>query len=292
MAWYPQNATGLNYISYPAGPTPVGLGLTASASANTKGSYAQLVASTTFTCNSVQVVVANTITTGTRYYLFDVATGAGGSETVVIPNIPVEGAGTATSALYASGIWPVPLAIASGTRVALRCQGSTGSVTMNVSMTLIAAGGVAGVSSVTNYGSDTSTSLAVSVDPGASANTKGSYSQITASTSSVTQWLQTMFALDHTSPANTFWLVDIATGAAASEVVLMPDLLVANAGTQAAVQPKSYDMLTYIANATRIAVRCSCTSNTATTRLLSVAMLATAAPSEPSGGGGAFPYVG
>lgn len=292
MAYYPQNATGLNYISYPAGPTPVGLALTANASANTKGAFAQFVASSTFTSNAINVVVANTSAATGRLYLFDIATGGSGSETVVIPNLNAEGVST-TNSVYPSGLYPFPLAIASSTRISARCQCSTGGVAMNVQITLIAAGGVSGIAAFTNYGGDTADSSGAQIDPGGTVNTKGAYTQLTASSSDVAQWMSAQFTYGHSTYANVFWLADLATGAAASEVVLVPDMLLTSAfiSSQPDIQPRATPMLTYIAASTRIAARASCTSNTATARLFDLVLMTGVAPSEPSGGGGAWAFA-
>jgi hypothetical protein len=292
MAYYPQNATGLNYVSAPVGPTPSTLTLTASGSTNTKGSYTQLVASLGFTSNAV--IIDFVAATNSASALFDIATGAGGAEVVVIPNVATDSWATSTlnSAQY-SGRYP--LSIASGTRVAGRCQSSTASGIVAGSLTFIAAGGVAGQTTFTNYGAATGTSRGTNVDPGGTVNTKGSYVQLTASTSAVIQWMAVTFSQHASAATGTVnWMTDLATGAGGSEVVLIPDMwsTLASTGTPSAYGARSQEFLTYIAASTRIAARCSCGSNTATTRTIDVELLTCVAPSEPSGStGGAWAYA-
>jgi hypothetical protein len=282
MACYPQNTTGLNYITYTAGPTVNGALATGAAGANTKGSYVEVAASTAFESNR-SVIAAQATNSGGVRHLLDIATGAAASESVIIPDILIEGAMN-TSESAAAG-YPFPCAIAASTRIAARSQGSTGSTGVRIAITLMAAGGVPGIATFTNYGSNTGDSGGVTVDPGGTANTKGAYAQITASTSAVVQWLIVMFGYGgNTAPNNSRWAVDVATGAAASEVVLIPDLRTSGHPANAA-HPACYELMTYIAASTRIACRSSCSINDATDRLLDIALLTATAPAEAAAGG-------
>jgi len=89
----------------------VGTTLTASAAGNTKGSYAQLIASTARDYSGLIVLAYGQSATE---YLMDIAIGASGSEQVIMPNVML---GIASMA----GFY-IPLAVPSGTRVAARCQ--------------------------------------------------------------------------------------------------------------------------------------------------------------------------
>lgn len=270
MPYYPDDATGLNHITYPTGPTAVPTVVTSSASTNTKGSYVQIVASTAFTSNFAHIRITRAEVS--RRYLFDVATGAGGSETVVAPDLCGDNADSVSS-VSGQGLYSLPLAIASGTRIAARCQATTGSTDIHFAITLTAAGSVAGISSWVNYGSNTSNSLAVELDPGGTINTKGSYAEITSSTSAIAQFVCVMFTRSHAQSASASWAVDIATGAGGAETVLIPDIR-ESSGTNGVLGVRSYGALTYIPSSTRIAGRSSCSINTATTRLIQVALLA------------------
>jgi hypothetical protein len=296
MAYYPQSTSGLNAITYPAGPATAGFTVTADSTDNSKGAYTEIVASAPFTANAITVAVQVTVGTAGRLFLLDIATGAAAAETVVVPNLILEGTSSSSSA-YGCGWIRIPLRIVAGQRVSVRCQCSASSTTIGqVSMTLIAAGGVDGITSFVNYGADTSDSGGTQLDPGGSANTKGSWVQLTASSSAITQWLSLLTTYGHTTVSTCSWAVDIGTGAAASEVVLVPDLRVTsatNSGSQPTLQPKSQELLTYIAAGTRIAARCSCSISTSTARLLDVALLAGTAPSESAGAAEvAYPFVG
>lgn len=295
MAFYPQNATGLNYITYPAGPTASGTTITANASNNTKGSYTQMVASSTFQSNSLQFMSTSNDNTAGLLFLTDIATGGAGSETVIIPNIASEAtSSTSVATCHAHQLFRIK--IASSTRIAIRCQCSTGSSTEVVAITLSAAGGVDGCTAFVDYGTSTGDSGATQIDPGGSANTKGSYVELTSSTSAIIQDLLTSLTYGHTTVATCSWCVDVATGAAASEVVLIPDIRHSSSttsGGSGSVQPRSYNFLTYIAASTRIAARASCSITTATARLFDFAIYGAVAPTESSGsGGGSFASFG
>lgn len=290
MAYYPTSTSGLNYISYPVGPnaTNNGVTITAAGSNNTKGSYTEVIASTAFECNWAEIMVNGTSSSAGRQYLWDLATGAGGAETIIVPNIMAQGG--FQSVRSGAGMIPLPLKIAASTRIAARCQCSTASTTLQIAIILRATGDMEGIDSYTNYGADTATSGGVAIDPGGSANTKGAYSEITSSTSAITQYIIKMGTTGgNTQPASVLTLYDIATGAAASEVVLIPDLYTnhyngGGVNGLACWQPMAHAMATYIAASTRIAIRASCSITDATDRLSDVVIIVGTAPAEASGG--------
>jgi hypothetical protein len=104
--------------------TSIGTLVTASATANVKGSYAALTASTAHDYSGV-VLCIDPLAAGTVNYLVDFAIGASGSEMVIAPNMSVS---VISSRLF------LPIAIPAGTRVAARCQSSTLSDTLHASI--------------------------------------------------------------------------------------------------------------------------------------------------------------
>ena len=285
--YYPQSATGLNYVTYPAGPNPLATLVSSSASANTKGSYAEIVSATGFAANGVWVEVQTSTASGTGgQVLLDLAVGAAGSEVVVIPNLMIAGP-FGTTSIQGSFIAFFPLAIASGARVAARMQDSLGTGTARIGITLVAAGDTPGCSSFVAYGVDTSTSVGTSIDPGASANTKGSYVQLTASTSAVCQYAVLVTnGRANTAPSAAVWAMDLATGGAGSESVLARDLRGGATPDPGHWTAPAFSFPTYIAASTRLSVRASCNITDATDRLFRAAIYLATAPAEPSGGGG------
>lgn len=242
--------------------------------AHTKGSYAELTASTPSESSRLHVVIRNA-DTDQRKFLVDVATGGAGSETVVIPNVAYHVGDAGRKAATLS----VDVDIAASTRIAVRCQCSTASNVVNVSA-MHEDRSLASLGSVVCYGADTATSAGTAVVPNASASTKGSYAQITAATSAAHRrfallitHLSTLFGNDLTCS------LDIATGAAASEVVALPDVIcggvdVADGGDSP--YPCVFEADVDVAASTRLAARCEYANGTPSLseRTMSIAVLA------------------
>ena len=103
----------------------------ASATPNVKGNWTQLLASTAKKVSGIVVaIVGGTVAN----ILIDIGTGAAASETVLIPNIwacPNTGVG-----IWAKTIF-FPLELASGTRIAARCQSSPASANPRIGVMLM-----------------------------------------------------------------------------------------------------------------------------------------------------------
>lgn len=200
---------------------PAGTTVTSNATANTKGSWIQLDASTAF--DSTALLLAIDLQYSDTLYLFDIGVGASGSEQVLIPNLlVVASAGISTQLL-------LPIGIPAGSRIAARAQDNFGGSPGYLSGTLFARGfyNTSPLQNFTAYGPNTTTSGGVSVDPGATANTKSAWVQLTASTTSVHKAL--MLSAIRPNPgtlvtANYAQLIDIGVGASGSEQVLAQNL--------------------------------------------------------------------
>lgn len=110
-----------------------GTAVAAHASAGTKGSWVQLVASTTYTTKMVLVQPA-LLSVGVAYaFRLDLAIGAGGSEQIIVPDIGVSLDGVSYSAPVGGLIFP--LSIPAGTRIAARtAEDTAGSASLYVSL--------------------------------------------------------------------------------------------------------------------------------------------------------------
>jgi hypothetical protein len=108
-----------------------GTSVTAASSANSKGSWAQLIASTTRKVVGIVVLMHQS---GTGKFMVDIGTGASGSESVLIPDVYVNFGGS-----YGAGSAAVffPVQIPAGTRIAARCQCSTASAVIYVVLGLM-----------------------------------------------------------------------------------------------------------------------------------------------------------
>jgi hypothetical protein len=254
---------------------------------NTKGAYTQLIASTTVTTTAL--AISAICIDNNNDYLIDIATGGAGAESVILSNLPGHQTSTNNNALT-YGV--LPISIASGTRVAARYQ--AGSITgddvlLNAYFLGKDTVGFDECTSAVTYGADTSDSGGVQVDPGGAANTKGSYSEISASTSANIKWIMVGVGnRANTARSSCSWYVDIATGAAASESVVVPNLQFRGDVVSHCIHPQwSFPIPIVIASGTRIAARAQCTTTDATDRLLDIIVVGFDGTAGGGGGGSA-----
>lgn len=211
--------------------TSRGVTVTPSASAHTKGSYAELVAATSYDAVGFWLTVDMAPhSAGGNSYLLTLAIGGAGSEQPIVDNIFF------TNVLASGSGRPVPLqvyvplAVPAGSRIAasIQCETASNTATAKVSVNLVPAGLVMppGFGRATVYGAVTGTTRAVSVDAGAVAHTKGAWAEVTAACAAPVRalLLVAMQLRGATSGTPSSGLYDIGVGAAASEVVLVPNL--------------------------------------------------------------------
>jgi hypothetical protein len=151
---------------------------TASATAHTKGNWAQLVSSTSATTSALLIRVSDVAVSGTdTATLLDIGVGAAGSETAVISNVAVGGA----HSLANNGVYfMVPVKVDSGSRISARIQAKvTTPQTARVEVWAFNVGNADLVSTTVDVlGTSTATSEGTAMS-GAS----GTYVQVVASTS-------------------------------------------------------------------------------------------------------------
>jgi hypothetical protein len=198
-----------------------GQSVTPSATANTKGSYAQLLSGAGNTADAACVVLDLTNGSANTDYLVDLAIGAAGSEQIIATNLFMSGGGGLAGNLVYSYI--LPIAIPTGTRIAARCQAGTASAaSLHATLHVMAQGFLpsAPLQRLTAYGPNTADSGGVSVDPGGTANTKPStWTEITSSTTNPMRMLYAAFGLaQNSAPSTATWLVDLGIGASGSEI--------------------------------------------------------------------------
>lgn len=259
----------------------VGQAITTGA-ANTKGSYAQLTASLSAAC--VGLLASFRGDTILIDLLFDLATGAAASETVVLADLA-----HSVGRVRHITLVGVPLAIAQSTRVAARGQ-ATGATELGYiaayTWALDSSIPMHGATTADTYGANTTDSGGVSVDPGGTINTKGAYAELTSSCNAV-QSLSVLFANQvNTVRTSCDWIIDIATGAAGVEAVKLADIWTACSLNSDSVIPDGYPSLPVaITASTRIAARAACNINDATDRLIDVIVVGTRGASASSSGG-------
>lgn len=248
--------------------TSRGTAVTASGSANTKGSYAELIAATAFISSWIWVMIDD-VAAGVDY-LIDIAIGGAGSEVVICSNL-YAGAGTG-SINY--GWYLFPIQVPAGVRLSARCQASTASSVARVSAMLFAGEFDTGsmLQKLNTMGDATADSGGTSIDPGGTVNTKGSYTQIVSSTPRPIKSLVIAFGNQANNVRSSqSWLVDIAIGGSGSEKVILPNIAINASTSPDIVTPQVTPPLPVnIPAGTRIAARAQSDGNDATDRLFDV----------------------
>jgi len=247
--------------------TSTGTTVTASGTANTKGSYAQLVASTARESAWLMVMLAGPGAAIDN--LIDIAVGAAASEVVIASNLYSGGGdGTANQGSY----YMLPISVPVATRIAARSQSSTVSNALEVAL-LLGSGSwkhTPPFGRLTTYGADTADSGGTQVDPGATAHTKGAYAQLVASSTNPVKALTLAIGNKLNSVrTNAVWLVDVAIGAAGSEQVIVSNIMLDCNASNDLVAPQVMGPIPVpeIPAGTRIAVRAQCSITDATDRL-------------------------
>jgi hypothetical protein len=203
--------------------------------------------------------------------LLDIAIGAAGSEQILINNLC---ASFPVAALYRIfSPYTIPIYIPAGTRLSAKSQSTyNGTSTISVNLELVEAtmfGAEAPLAFCDTYGATTADSGGTSIDPGATANTKGAWVPLTAASTRTTKALILAIGGNNdTSRATCTWYVDIGVGAEGAEQVIAADLMYTCITTSDVPQPGHSPLYGLeIPAGTRISVRAKCTINTAGDRL-------------------------
>jgi hypothetical protein len=188
--------------------------VTASATSHTKGAWAQLIASTSDESSLLFLRVDNVGVAATETsMLLDVAVGASGSEVAIASDIAIGGA--SLGSLIAAGvILPLPVRIASGSRISARVQSliSSDNCTIRFSILKFSARQML-PTAVDVLGADTATSRGTAFS-GAS----GSWTQVTASTAQRYRAMWLVPSAIGTNMTDATTTLEIGFGAAGSEV--------------------------------------------------------------------------
>lgn len=194
--------------------------------AHTKGSWAEVTAAATseWSWFSLLLMAVNSTSATDTSTLLDVGIGGAGSEVVIVPNLAV-GYGGSSAAITAP--WLLPVRVPKGSRVAVRAQSVR--TTQNIVVAIVPFSPpplrFVAPSALVNLNANTGTSAGVTVTNPGSANTKGAWTEMTAS---VPQALQGLVIAQQGAQSNNVSnggiLVDIAVGASGSEVVVIPNI--------------------------------------------------------------------
>ena len=243
--------------------------ITAAASANTKGSYADIGAVTSFDYEAVSLMFGNS--SAAADFVFDLSINVGGNRFII--------AGDLRHCDVKDGHWAqyhmLPIHVPAGSQLSIRCASSVLSTTLDIlivghSSSLF--GGPGYSRCIALY--TPSSSPGINCDPGATNNTK-TRTQITASTP------QRVVALmvgsggggDASRSAVHRWLFDIEQGGAGSEQVIIPNIYqgcnsTGDLPTQTVLGPFPCD----IAAGTRLSCNIQDSNNTSGDRVLDIAL--------------------
>ena len=154
-----------------------------STAANTKSPWVQLTASAPCNCSFILINIQQSCAGPT--VAIDIGVGAGGSEVAVISNL-MAAPGTSTYT-YTNTSYLFPLQVPAGTRISGRAQSAAandGGAFTSIQLFDDSFTGMEGAAGVDSVGFVSGTTLGTLVDPGGTANTKGSYYQLTAASRS------------------------------------------------------------------------------------------------------------
>jgi hypothetical protein len=196
--------------------------LTASGTAHIKGAWTQLIAATDFDVSGIWMMHRDGISVSAvdTSMLIDIGLGAAASERVLVENIAVGFSGSTRSIF-------LPVYIPSGERIAARCQSAVVSETVDAQCLIIGGGWMPGEHGgrATTYGASTAVSSGTLMATPGAVNTKGAWTELSASTANPIRWLIPCIAPTNNAVLTaTGVLVDIGYGSAGNEQVLIADL--------------------------------------------------------------------
>jgi len=231
--------------------------------ANTKGSYTDIGATTTFDYEAISVFFGNASTTAN--FVFDIAINVGGNRFIIAEDLHSENLKDGHWASYD----PLPIHVPSGSQLSARCAASVASATID----LIIIGHSIGLFGAPGYSRcralyTPSSSRGINCDPGGTAHTK-TRTQITASTPDrVVGLMVTIGGGGDAARSATRWLFDIEAGGAGSEQVIIPNMF-AGCGPTCDVPPQTVfgPFPCDIPTATRLACNIQCSITTAGDRV-------------------------
>ena len=244
-------------------PTNIAL----AASANVKSAWFEVIASTSFDYEALNLMF-RAFTGG---HLFDLAVGASGSEEVIVENVLFSNIGGNSSLTY-SVHSQLNIKIPAGSRIAFRTQSTTASANLRVGFTGIGGSfsSEMGIQKIVSYGANLADSGGAEVDPGGTANTKGAYTEIVASTSESIRGFNICFGDRDTSRATAGFLFDIAIGAGGSEEVIVSNYFFHTQASETSSPWLSPFFPLALPAGTRISARSQSESINATQRLYDV----------------------
>lgn len=266
--WQAQVWTGVGAL------TSISAGTTLSITvANTKGPFSVLTTSTPRNAGAILVFFGDRASAASKG-LVDVAIGAPGAEQIILPNLHVsQGANEAPKYSYFFTL-PIP----ANTQLSARWQSnSTLSPSTPITVALLSYPLISGppCGEVDVYGlSASSASATTTIDPGGTANTKGLWTTVAASslTNSMCYFTVAFDNLANSARTLADWLLDIAIGPSGSEQTIVSNFPLSAADISDFISPYTQLFGLAVPRGTRISMRSQCSIIDATDRLFGVAI--------------------
>jgi hypothetical protein len=262
MLWVPQKGIWkLDHNTGAVGANPYGTSVTTGGAAATKGTPAQLIASTAFDTYWITILATGYGLAATDSQgALDILTGAA-TEEVLIPNL-LMGFCSPTDSATGVGpkVWNFPLYIPAGTRIACQVAGQRISTAMRVSVFLYGGDAMPPFRvgrKVTTYGMGT-VPFGTTIVPGASA-AEGAWTQITASTTEDHFCVVPSFqAGTDTTMTRLMFAYDIGLGAATETEMIQSYWFTTTDNEMMRGPENPMPAFFDIKNGTRLAARVSC----------------------------------
>lgn len=185
MLWVPQKGIiRVQHNTGAVGAAQIGTAVTTGASSGTKGTPAELIASTSFDAYLLMVMASDYGNAATASQcMLDILIGAA-TEEVLIPNLLAGNAALVVGAGHFGKLWTFPLYIPAGSRLAAQAAGARVSTALRVAVYLCGGSGIPPFrvgSKVVSYPTAPSVPRGRAITPGAS-GAEGSWTEIVAST--------------------------------------------------------------------------------------------------------------
>jgi hypothetical protein len=263
------------------------LDLTAAGSAHTKGSYLDAFTATERETTWLAVYLAsNNIN---RDFMVDVAIDpSGGTDrTIIIPDLFFSALPAGTTVILGYAPYVFPVRIPGGSRVSARCQCTTaggvvfarimlggGPLYPSGPLSSLSAYGAGLKGNVTAYGTVPASTALTSVDPGGSANVKGSWVSLGTIQETTREILVARGNDLNTVRTSATWALDIGLGGSGSQRVVIPDMAFEALSGNDLVFPDAHRFPAILPAGETLWARSQCDITDATDRLFDVGVYA------------------
>ena len=188
--------------------------------AHNKSAWVEMDPALAEKCTAIYGSVATRLT-GNDRLLIDIGIGGAGSETVLVANIL-----TAQDLYGGLGHFYLPIEIASGVRVSARFQAHANGESAGIGLNFLRQiAGEDGWTICETWGANTGTTQGVVLSAGGSANNKGAWFELVASSTNNIKSVLIGTSATKGAIVDGNHFLDIATGAALSEVVVLGDVM-------------------------------------------------------------------